>query len=121
VRETNREVTPGAPKAIVRRPEPAPEKPKRRQLVDLFGNPVRDVDRWLRDQERDRHMPAPGAVAPATPAQPTQPKPQGQRIQPRALPIAPPQPTPAQNAPRRSLISNLFGRRSARGSGTRLA
>ena len=120
-RETNREVTPGAPKAIVRRPAPAPEKPKQKQLVDLFGNPVRDVDRWLREQERDRHVPAPSSVAPTTQDQQAPSKPQGQRIQPRALPIAPPQPTDAQNAPRRSLLSTFFGRRSARRSDTRLA
>jgi serine/threonine protein kinase len=125
VRETNREVTPGAPAAIVRRPPPGPEKPKKRQLVDLFGNPVRDVDRWLREQERERHVPEPQSIAPQSAAphpqpgdtEPTAQARQSHRVQPKPLPGAE---TPAQNAPRRSLFATLFGRR-ARDSDTRLA
>ena len=56
VKKTNCNLTPGLPKALQQtlfggeEQKPEPEQPK--QFVDIFGNPVHDVDAYLDEQDR---------------------------------------------------------------------
>ncbi|WP_375227808.1 serine/threonine-protein kinase [Roseobacter sp. S98] len=46
------------------------ETPEPRRVVDIFGNPIDDVEAWLREQEEEQAAPAP--VAPTAAAAPTE-------------------------------------------------
>ncbi|CUH75364.1 Serine/threonine-protein kinase D [Tritonibacter multivorans] len=64
VAETNSGLTPHLPRAL--RPVPPQPKPKTRRgpMVDLFGNPIDDLETWLLSQE---HTPRPPAPPPPRP------------------------------------------------------
>jgi len=58
VEDTNKDVTQGLPGQADRyggprrrKPKAEPEEPEVKQLVDIFGNPVKNVDAWLREQD----------------------------------------------------------------------
>jgi len=57
VENTNSGLVPGGPKSAKQRKveiqQPPPEIPAQpKQLVDIFGDPVSNVDKWLRDQDK---------------------------------------------------------------------
>ena len=67
VENTNIGLVPAGPKTSKRRqaetPKRQPDQP--RQLVDIFGEPISDVDRWLKDQDTTSSRKPP--VTPNTP------------------------------------------------------
>lgn len=59
VKDTNKNVTQGLPGQKDRyggprrrRQKAEPETPEVKQIVDIFGNPVKNVDAWMREQDR---------------------------------------------------------------------
>lgn len=75
VAQTNHRLEPHLPRAL--RPAPRvvePETPTERQLVDLFGEPIHDIDAWFREQERAGPL-AFLASHPSDQAPPTVPEP----------------------------------------------
>lgn len=69
VAETNDGLTPHLPRAL--RPAPPKPKPKSRRgpMVDLFGNPIEDLETWLLAQDRaPRTPPSPPLDRPSAPS-----------------------------------------------------
>ncbi|WP_164860745.1 serine/threonine protein kinase [Parasedimentitalea marina] len=86
VENTNSGLVPAGPKTSKQRQTAAPQTqfdqpPRQRQLVDIFGDPIGDVDTSLKEQDtassRKRPVPAPSAQPDNSAAQQTQPRPQG--------------------------------------------
>ena len=68
VAETNAGLTPHLPRAL--QPPPKPKaKPRRGPMVDLFGNPIEDLESWLLAQNLPRRL----TVRPPVPNQDTAP------------------------------------------------
>ncbi|MEW2914122.1 serine/threonine-protein kinase [Leisingera sp. JC11] len=62
VAATNSSLTPGQPRKARREPAPAPAADAPRQMVNLFGEPVSDLEAWLAEEDararRSRNAPA---------------------------------------------------------------